>query len=388
MNANIKAMKTISLFVLMYLLSSALPALATVRTVSNDPAIPAQFTTATEGGNASFNAAQTASAAGDTIYIYGTRFSYGTITISKRLVVIGAGYGPNNQFGQPTRVDQLSFFRDGSTDPSGSVIAGLLIINNVTCTGTLASNNITFFRNRINGFVYTYNSSNLGSNWTIYNNIIYSIYGGASSRTSSSSTNIVIANNIITNDVFNFNHSSIVIDHNIFLSSSNLGSLWNALVTNNIFVRSSGNIFSGEVVFCTFNKNISNQNTIGPSGQYTPTNVFEATWTGTGGGSNSGSGNLIGTNPLFVNVPDNNSYNITYNYRLQPSSPGKNYATDGTDVGIYGGSYPFPQGGDPGSGFDTSPMPPIPQVTSVNIQNATIAPNGTLNVQVQGRVNN
>jgi len=33
-------------------------------------------------------------------------------------------------------------------------------------------------------------------------------------------------------------------------------------------------------------------------------------------------------------------------------------------------------------------MPPIPQVISVNIQNATIAPNGTLNVKVQGKVNN
>ncbi|MDW8332443.1 MAG: hypothetical protein RMK43_12390, partial [Cyclobacteriaceae bacterium] len=124
-----------------------LPALATVRTVSNDPTLPAQFTTTTEGGNTSFNNAQTASSPGDTIYLYGTRFSYGTITISKRLVVIGAGYGPNNQFGQPTRVDQVSFFRDGSTDPSGSVIAGLLISGNVNCTGTLATNNITIFRN-------------------------------------------------------------------------------------------------------------------------------------------------------------------------------------------------------------------------------------------------
>jgi hypothetical protein len=362
--------------------------LATVRTVSNDPAIPAQFTTATEGGNASFNNAQNASAAGDTIYLYGTRFSYGNLTISKRLVIIGAGYGPNNQFGQPTRVDQVSFFRDGSTDPSGSAVAGLLVLSNLNCTGTLASNNITLFRNRINGSVNTFNSSNMGSNWTIYNNIIYSIYGGASSRVSPSSTNILIANNILINGIFNFNHSSIVIDHNIFLSSHNIGSVWNAILTNNIFVRSSGNLFYNEVVFCVFNKNISNQNTIGPSAQYSPTNVFEATYTATGGGANSGSGNLTGTNPLFVNVPNNDTYNITYNYRLQSSSPGKNYATDGTDVGIYGGSYPFPQGGDPGSGFDTSPMPPIPQVTSVNIQNATIAPNGTLNVQVQSRVNN
>lgn len=382
-------MKTTQVVILMYLLGVALPLTATVRTVSNDPAIPAQFTTTVEGGNTSFNAAQTASLPGDTIYIYGTRFSYGTITISKRLVVIGAGYGPNNQFGQPTRVDNLSFFRDGSTDPSGSIITGLLVSSNINCTGTLATNNITVFRNRINSFIYTYvNSSILGSGWNIYNNIVNGIYGGASSRTSSSSSNVLIANNIITSGVFNFNSGTILIDHNVFIGSSNLSSVWNAVITNNIFVRSSGTIFSNEVVFCTFNKNISNQNTIGAASSYNPTNVFEATFLGTGGGANSGSGNLTGTNPLFVNVPDNNNYSNTYNYRLQSSSPGKNYATDGTDVGIYGGSYPFPSGGDPGSGFDTSPMPPIPQVTAVNIQNATIAPNGTLNVQVQGRVNN
>jgi hypothetical protein len=142
-------------------------------------------------------------------------------------------------------------------------------------------------------------------------------------------------------------------------------------------------------VFCTFNKNISLQNTVATASYFNPTNIFETTYIGSGGGANSGSGNLVGTNPQFVNVPNNNTYDATYNYRLQSSSPGKApFSTDGTDAGIYGGSYPFPQGGDPGSGFDTSPMPPIPQVTAVNIQNATIAPNGTLNVQVQGKVNN
>lgn len=377
-------MKTLSIPALIILLY--LPALATVRTVSNDPTRPAQFNGT---GNTSFVAAHNASSPGDTLYVYGSPFDYGTLTISKRLVVIGAGYGPNNQFGQPTRANQISLFRDGSTDPSGSVITGLLISGNINCTGTLATNNITILRNRISGSIYLYISSALqATGWTIYNNIVYSVLGNATSRTAASSTNILIANNIITGSVGYFNSNTVLIDHNVFLGSSNLYQVWNAIITNNIFVRSSGDIFSSEVVFCTFNKNISLQNTIGSASTYSPTNIFEATYTGTGGGSNSGSGNLVGTNPLFENVPNNDTYNTTYNYRLQAGSPGKNYATDGTDVGIYGGSYPFPSGGTPGSGFDTSPMPPIPQVTAVNIQNATIAPNGTLNVQVQGKVNN
>jgi hypothetical protein len=304
--------------------------------------------------------------------------------------VIGAGYGPNNQFGQPTRVSQINLFRDGSTDPSNSIIVGFLNSGSISCTGTLPTHNITIFRNRVSGTIYTYlNSSNLGTGWSIYNNILGTIYGGASSRTSTSSTNILISNNIMTGGITYFNSNTVLIDHNVFIGSNNLYWLWNVIITNNIFIRSSSDIISGEVVFCTFNKNISLQSTIAPASSYNPSNIFEATYTSTGGGSNSGSGNLVGTNPLFVNVPNNDTYNATYNYRLQASSPGKApFSTDGTEAGIYGGSYPFPSGGAAGSGFDTSPMPPIPQVTAVNIQNATIAPNGTLNVQVQGKVNN
>jgi len=367
-----------------------LPAFATVRTVSNDPTRPAQFTTTTGGGNASFIAAENASSPGDTLYVYGSPFDYGTLTISKKLVVIGAGYGPNNQFGQPTRAGQINLFRDGSTDASGSVIMGFLISGGIACTGTQASLNITISRNRITGYIQNYLSAAApASGWTIYNNIIAQIWGSSNSRTSNSPTNIIIANNIITNYIGYYNSNTVLIDHNIFLGSTNLFSLWNVIISNNIFVRSSGNLFGGEVVFCTFNNNISNQNTIGGAAQFNPANIFEATWLSTGGGSNSGGGNLVGTNPLFVNVPNNDLYDITNNYRLQSGSPGKApFSTDLTDAGIYGGSFPFPSGGDPGSGFDTSPMPPIPQVISVNIQNATIAPNGTLNVKVQGKINN
>jgi len=377
-------MKTLSIIGLITFLY--LPALSTVRTVSNDATRPAQFNGT---GNAGFVAAHTASSAGDTIYVYGSPFDYGTLTVSKRLVVIGAGYGPNNQFGQPTRASQISLFRDGSTDPSSSVITGFLISGSITCTGTLVTNNVTVFRNRIGNYIYLYINSTLqATGWTIYNNIVYQVLANATSRTAASATNILIANNIITGSVTNFNSNTVLIDHNVFLGPTNLIALWNAIVTNNIFVRSSGDLFASEVIFNTFNKNISLQNTIGPA-TYSPTNIFESTYTSTGGGSNSGSGNLVGTNPLFVNVPNNNTYDATYNYRLQAGSPGKApFSTDGSDAGIYGGSYPFPSGGTPGSGFDTSPMPPIPQVTAVNIQNATIAPNGTLNVQVQGRVNN
>ncbi len=352
-------------------------AFATIRTVSNNPTYPAQFD--------NFVAAQTAAAVGDTIYIYGSPFQYPAITVNKRLVIIGAGYAPNNQYGQPTNIPQISLFKDaGINDASGTVIMGV-ICGLVHITGTLTSNNITLTRNQISN-INAY-SPGYAQGWVIYNNIINgTINGGAGSRTSQSATNMVIANNIIAGAISSFNSNTIIVDHNIFLAASNLSTLFNVIITNNLIVRTSGDILNN-VVLSTFNNNLSNLNTVGPASQYTPTNSFTATYTGSGGGSNSGGGNFVGVDPLFTNVTNFNAYSSTANYRLQNSSSGKNAGTDGTDLGIYGGVYPFPTGGI-GTQYDTAPMPPIPQVTAVNIQNATIQPNGTLNVQVQGKVNN
>ena len=120
---------------------------AKVLTVSNNPSRPAQYAT--------FVTAQTAAVDGDTIYIHGSPFTYPTISISKRLVLIGAGYNPNNQFGQPTVITSIEFFNDsGLPNPSGSVLTGLLITGNVNCTGTERTNNIRIFRCQINSYIY------------------------------------------------------------------------------------------------------------------------------------------------------------------------------------------------------------------------------------------
>lgn len=373
------------LFLQMLFMVFALPVLATVRTVSNSPTHPAQYTT--------FDAAQTASVAGDTIYVYGSPFTYPEIVVRKRLVLIGAGYAPNNQFGQPTTVTGLTFFRDsGSNNATGSIVTGFLFAGRIDLGGTLVSNNIQLFRNRFNSYINLTGASPPGyvDNWVIYNNIIDSyIYGGGTSRTALSATNIIIANNIFNSSgyLYGFNTNSALVDHNLFLGTSNkFSSLFSVIITNNVIVRTSGNVMTSTVL-CTFNNNVCNQSTIGGASEYSPTNSFTATFTGAGGGSNSGSGNQVGIDPLFVSASNFDSYNANFNYRLQASSPVKNGSTDGTDPGIYGGTYPFPSGGV-GTQYDTAPMPAIPQVTAVNIQNATIQPNGQLNVQVQGKVNN
>lgn len=347
---------------------------ATIRTVSNNPDQPGQFT--------QVDAAIAASVAGDTIYVHGSQFTYNDFFVTKRLVIMGAGYNSNNQFNLPTKVGSIWLNRDtGLQNASGSVISGFLVTTNLRNNGNPGVENITIFRNQINSTLYTYNPStggNFGNNWVIYNNIIWSIAGGSSGSTSSSASNITLQNNIISGDVNGFSMSSVLIDHNVFPGSDALSNLFYATITNNIFIRTTGNILASSVAFNTFNNNLSNLTTIGPN---PPTNSFA-------GGGNTEAGNFIAVDPQFENVTNLNAFDYAFNYRLKTTSTVRNAGTDGTDLGIYGGARPFPSGGAAGSGYDTSPLPPIPQVTEVNILNSTLQPGTPLNVNVKAKVNN
>jgi hypothetical protein len=65
--------------------------LARVITVNNNAGSPSTFS--------SLQAAIATAATGDTIYVQGSATDYGNISITKRLVLLGAGYRPIN----PTR---------------------------------------------------------------------------------------------------------------------------------------------------------------------------------------------------------------------------------------------------------------------------------------------
>ena len=361
-----------------------------IRTVSNNPAQPAQFAT--------FAAAQSASVDGDTIYIQGSPFQYATITVTKRLVIVGAGFAPNNSDGQPTNVLTILLSRTGGANASGSTIMGLLTGNIGPEGFSLACDNITLLRNRFfnSTIALTLNNSSSGTyakGWIIVNNIFQGRVDGGSNSTAPSPLNILFANNIfIGQNINGFNSPTVIIDHNLFLGVSGGGviaGMYNVVVSNNIFSRSLGFAFdpSPSVVYCTFNNNLSNLTTIANSTNYNPATDF-ANFVPSVGGSNTGSGNIIGQNPLFTLNANPDAYSTLDNYRLQATSPGKNAGTDGTDLGIYGGSYPFPSGGAIGSGFDTRPTPPVPQVTNLNIQNQSLAPGAQLKVTIQATVNN
>ncbi|HTH56904.1 MAG TPA: hypothetical protein VL728_12730 [Cyclobacteriaceae bacterium] len=360
-------MKTQTTLTVFVLLCSVVSAHATIRTVSNDANRPAQF--------ADVQSAINASVALDTVYVNGTQYVYADFTVNKKMVLIGAGYNSSNQFNLVTSVNNISFYRDaGTQDGSGTVITGFKINFGVGIAGgSLLISNLRFFRNQMNGMAF---GAAGATNITIYNNIITSGIDGIFQG-----SNVIIQNNIFTTNVgiSRFSQSSVVIDHNLFVHGNAFGGLQFATITNNIIIASDNTrVMDGNVVNCTFNANLSLSQNISPG---SPTNSFLAQ-------SNTGGGNIVGADPLFTACSDFNNFNYSFNYRLQSGSPGHNIGTDGTDIGIYGGQYPFPTGGTAGGGYDTSALPPIPQITGMNIQNASVLPGAQLKVSVQATINN
>jgi hypothetical protein len=208
------------------------------------------------------------------------------------------------------------------------------------------------------GYILTYRVSGV----KIINNIITKLridiytYG-----------NSVVYNNIITDLGFfsNYNSNSLTFDHNIFLGASSPQFRY-CIVKNSIFYGTSPNNSSS--THTTFSNNIAYASS---------SDTFNISTN-----SNAGYNNINHTNPGFVSV-STTSFDYSYDYHLQTGSPGISTSTDGTNMGIYGGLYPFPIGGASGSGFQTSQEPAIPQIYEYIIQNQTVQPNDSVSVNIK-----
>jgi predicted nucleic-acid-binding Zn-ribbon protein len=324
---------------------------ATIITVSNAPNSPGQYTDLQE--------ALDAANPGDTIYVSGSLTSYGNIEIEKQITLIGAGFNPNNQYNEKSELMSVVLKSDNDpvnpTNASSSVIMGFKIFSITNSFHNIDS--IQIFRNEITNSISI--SSYYSTNWIIKNNILSSI--STSSGSNIYATDFIISNNIIKNSIYNFKSSTVVIANNIFTQGFNFTQVSLANIQNNIFYGGS----TANCSYCTFIKNIS----VGAA------NTFDY-------GTNTSIGNFTNVNPMFVDVPST-TFNFANDYHLQPSSPGIDAGTDGTDIGIYGGMYPFPSGGD--VPWQTSPMPALPQITNMVILNGTLPSAGTLQIQIQAK---
>jgi hypothetical protein len=372
-------MKTTALFLSLTL--AGLSAHATIHQVDNNANSPGVYTT--------IQAAHNAASAGDTLYIHGSPTEYAAADIEKQLTIIGEGALPDKNFAFRTAIYSLTFkFNATNTvSSSGSRVYGCYfsygIILGTNSAGTVAVNNITIQRNRTDYILLQGTGTNgTASSHTgilISNNVIYAIQGGVLH-------NSIIRNNII-GEVTALGNQSIgswsLINNFIY------GRLWqnrSAVISNNIVYTGNSDPFGlGGYYneYCT----ITNNCIINISGVTLSNSDIIY-------GTNNGGNNLLNVDPLFVNTnSDLQSYSYTYpaegspmaNLNLQPNSPCLAYGTDGTDLGIYGGAVPFFEGTPADSRYRYFPMPWIPAVLDMNIQNGSILPNGTLSVQFIGR---
>ncbi|MCX7861862.1 MAG: hypothetical protein N2449_02575, partial [Bacteroidales bacterium] len=176
----------------------------------------------------------------------------------------------------------------------------------------------------------------------------------------SNTKQLILRNNIFQDRVYHAYEA--LISNNIFLRSPHvpwiggvpLFNVDNSIISNNVFYSVSPNY--GNVVFHYCENNTIQNNLFITTPNYT---------------SNIAMGNFhdVAQSSIFVNCTSDN-FNYSFNYHLQ--SPTTYLGTDGTQVGIYGGSVPWKEGS----------VPKIPHIIEKNIAPQTDS-NGMLQIQIK-----
>ena len=221
--------------------------------VNNNIGITANFTSLQEAHNGA--------ASGDTLYLESSPTSYGALTSTKKLAIIGTGYfldvNPGLQaFALPSKVDGITL----NAGAEGTSIEGLSL--NGSAVSINAVNDIVIRRNHFASFNGTI------ADWSV--GIVY-INSGASNifitqnygliiQNNTASTGILISNNYIAHYAYNgdatngqciqLNPNTVaIIKNNIFRRGR--VTAYNSNITNNImftgFIDGSGNLISNNI---------------------------------------------------------------------------------------------------------------------------------------------
>jgi len=266
----------------------------------------------------------------DTLYIPGGTFSL-SVPIDKRLHIIGVGHNIDSTLvTDQTRIDgNIELINDAS---NGSLTGVYLRIGGLN-SGENISN-------------YLINRCFLGvslllpassSNWRFIENIIR----GGFMSSSPGASNFFFYNNIIDSGTSTgyYGFISSVFKNNIFLYQSYFSGWGNSgfpiSASNSTF---ENNIFTSAASTCTgISYSEMSNNLFVEDISITPRDL--GIW---------GSNNIVNQtqSSIFVNQTGN-TFDYTHDYHLQSNSPGKNAGIEKTDVGIYGGFYPWKDGSLP-----------------------------------------
>ncbi|MDD4598130.1 MAG: hypothetical protein PHW35_09195 [Lentimicrobiaceae bacterium] len=289
-----------------------------------------------------------AAANGDTLYLPGGTIQPSSdIIVNKSVHIVGAGHYPDSSAATGrTEVNVLRYLTgSGNGSLQGCSINSLYI-------GHASNQNIT-------GVSVT---RCLVGTLRIGNDAVSTI------------SNIMLADNVLTGQLYINSAYSGVTLHRNFMYSNNLNGFGKGLfISNNIIYVQYNNAlynfvncnFENNIIVSTSTSNIQlgSQNCNFTNNLFIPTVSY---W-----GSNTQQNSIL--NQTLANTFENAGTGFSYNsnYHLKPSSPGVNYGTDGTDVGIYGTISPYKEGA----------VPFNPHIVFKSISTET-TPEGILNVTI------
>jgi hypothetical protein len=294
-----------------------------------------QNTNAPGNTYATFTDAQTAAADNDTILVIPSTSSYSNISITKPLTILGVGFNPDKEIFTTSSFGTITI----NNGLSGVKIIGITAntINLGSVSGSQVSN-IIIENSKVSSITTPMNNNGALSNVIIRQNVIEqtSQFSYPISLRAGNQSNILVINNIFSSTQSlttwygpQVSTGGVTFDHNLFLGGGSqiaFVELRNCLVSNNIFYGESPTAVSNNLENVVFKNNIS------PTFDFTTiigTNVTIE-------------GNLSNTDPAFEDLPLNTfQFDFTMDPALQVGSPAIGAATDGTDLGIYGGTSPY-----------------------------------------------
>jgi hypothetical protein len=285
---------------------------------------------------------------GSDIYLPGT--SYGKVNVAKKLNFYGTGHYPAATTTVATNIDTMNLQKGCDS----SNFAGIKFNRIIPTYGTDTTKCISFNRCFINLFYATeINAKSIMRNYFFKESIIqqlsYGSWGIDTKFIECYFMNCFIGSNA-TYCSIDLSESSLYVNC-IYLSTDVFGyTATSNVIKNSIFASST---LSGFGTGNTYQNNLCVNNV--------------TSW-----GSNIALNNLVNKalSTIFVNVTANQAFSYSYDYHQKPDSPGKNYGTDTTDVGIYGSTTPYKE----------NAIPIIPYINAYNTAVQTV--NGKLEISV------
>lgn len=298
--------------------------------VNNIPGINVPYTT--------LAAAITAAGPSDIIMVEGSIVNYGSVTIAKKVTIVGPGYFLTVNIDlqanvQPATINTITLNAGADGSSLSGLLAGNFGLNNV--------NNISISNCNLSSGILL---SGTGNNVSIRGNFL----PATNISSTGSYTGVVVANNLIANMSINATSSFTIMNNTI---GGGPGAINNSDFRNNICLWTTGVVsITGSII-----KN--NVFLAASQAGADATNFFNAT-----------------VAALFVGPVGNSSDSP---WKLKAGSPAIGFGESGVDCGMYGGNTPYSLSGI------ASGQPTITNFSTP----ATVGQNGTLNVKVSAKVN-